>query len=256
MTTATANRLESLAAPVRPKGAVAAIETKYAGVVFRSRLEARWAHFFDALGVTWHYEPQPYTWHDDEAGRRFNYLPDFWVEGWQIGGEPFDLWVEVKGGTEALAEDLPKIMSAARHLPQRGQDDRDGRMRPRVLVLTDLPKAAGENEDELTFPVIADSGIHTEIWHCGRDYVARRWCKCEWPDVRLADVPEATAILSCLFSSQWFRSDTRELSDALDRARNAPFSKGVDEREQSAHLMNHPRKGFAPACGCGKGEAG
>ena len=36
---------------------VKAIETKYAGTIFRSRLEARWAAFFDVLRWSWIYEP-------------------------------------------------------------------------------------------------------------------------------------------------------------------------------------------------------
>lgn len=47
------------------------IETRYAGYHFRSRLEARWAVFFDSLGIRWEYEPQGY---DLPAGP---YLPDF-----------------------------------------------------------------------------------------------------------------------------------------------------------------------------------
>ena len=31
--------------------------TEYSGVVFRSRLEARWAAFFDIVGWKWEYEP-------------------------------------------------------------------------------------------------------------------------------------------------------------------------------------------------------
>lgn len=31
--------------------------TKYAGVVFRSKLEANWAELFDAIGLAWEYEP-------------------------------------------------------------------------------------------------------------------------------------------------------------------------------------------------------
>lgn len=34
------------------------IETIYNGYRFRSRLEARWAVFFDALGVEYQYEPE------------------------------------------------------------------------------------------------------------------------------------------------------------------------------------------------------
>jgi hypothetical protein len=32
------------------------IQTRYSGRYFRSRLEARWAVFFDALGLKWDYE--------------------------------------------------------------------------------------------------------------------------------------------------------------------------------------------------------
>ena len=38
-------------------GALEAIQTTYAGVKFRSRLEARWAAFFDLAGWPWEYEP-------------------------------------------------------------------------------------------------------------------------------------------------------------------------------------------------------
>jgi len=36
---------------------ITAIPTHYAGLQFRSRLEARWACFFDQLGIRWDYEP-------------------------------------------------------------------------------------------------------------------------------------------------------------------------------------------------------
>lgn len=66
--------------------ALAAIETNYAGCRFRSRLEARWAVFFDHLGVEWQYEPQGYT----IGPLGTPYLPDFWLPASR-------LWVEVKG---------------------------------------------------------------------------------------------------------------------------------------------------------------
>ena len=49
------------------------IETEYRGFRFRSRTEARWAVFMDALGVPFEYEPNAYT-----LGG-LNYLPDFWL---------------------------------------------------------------------------------------------------------------------------------------------------------------------------------
>lgn len=72
------------------------IETIYNGYRFRSRLEARWAVFFDALGIEYEYEPEGF---ELPSGRR--YLPDFRVKCWGTRGhieeEPFDLYIEVKG---------------------------------------------------------------------------------------------------------------------------------------------------------------
>ncbi len=53
---------------------IRAIETHYAGCRFRSRLEARWAVFFDTLGIKWVYEPEGYILPNGEW-----YLPDFWL---------------------------------------------------------------------------------------------------------------------------------------------------------------------------------
>ena len=53
---------------------IKAIETRYKGYRFRSRLEARWAVFFDALGIKWEYEKEGY-----DLGKAGRYLPDFWL---------------------------------------------------------------------------------------------------------------------------------------------------------------------------------
>lgn len=76
---------------------LAAIQTKYKGHLFRSRLEARWAVFFDALGIAWEYEPEGYLLSD---GSR--YLPDFLLPGFHLTGGVF---VEVKpqGGDTSKA---------------------------------------------------------------------------------------------------------------------------------------------------------
>ena len=52
-----------------------AIETVYGGHRYRSRLEARWSVFFDALGIPFEYEPEGY-WLDNGP-----YLPDFRLWG-------------------------------------------------------------------------------------------------------------------------------------------------------------------------------
>jgi hypothetical protein len=49
------------------------IETIHGGARMRSRLEARWAVFFDALEIPWEYEPEGY-WVSDVP-----YLPDFYL---------------------------------------------------------------------------------------------------------------------------------------------------------------------------------
>lgn len=64
--------------------AIKAIETRYAGHLMRSRMEARYAVMFDDLGVRWEYEPEGF---DLPSGR---YLPDFRL---QLDHE---CWFEVK----------------------------------------------------------------------------------------------------------------------------------------------------------------
>jgi hypothetical protein len=66
---------------------IKAIETQYKGYIFRSRLETRWAVFFDEIGLTWEYEPEGF-----DLGNAGWYLPDFRV------GARFDniFYVEVK----------------------------------------------------------------------------------------------------------------------------------------------------------------
>ncbi len=63
---------------------IQAIETRYHGYRFRSRLEARWACFFDALGVRYDYEREGYN-----LGKAGLYLPDFWLPDHKY-------WVEIK----------------------------------------------------------------------------------------------------------------------------------------------------------------
>lgn len=71
---------------------IQAIETHYKGYRFRSRLEARWAVFFDALGWDWQYEIQGYI-----AG--VPYLPDFLL---LMPRSP--VWVEIKPNLGLLSK--------------------------------------------------------------------------------------------------------------------------------------------------------
>ena len=62
---------------------IKAIPTELGGVTYRSRLEARWAAFFDALGADPIFEHQGYEVHGK------GYLPDFYLAAWKV-------YVEVK----------------------------------------------------------------------------------------------------------------------------------------------------------------
>lgn len=81
------------------------IETEYNGYKFRSRLEARWAVFFDTLGVKYEYEPEGYEYWETEEGST-RWLPDFRLP------EEGNVLVEVKGGDEALRDDWDKLSLA------------------------------------------------------------------------------------------------------------------------------------------------
>jgi len=73
-----------------------AIETEYNGYRFRSRLEARWAVFFDNADLTYKYEPEGF-----DTGEYGYYLPDFWL-GHYIDGlfdDGWGFWVEIKPTT-------------------------------------------------------------------------------------------------------------------------------------------------------------
>lgn len=106
------------------------IETLYKGYRFRSRLEARWAVFFDDLGIKWEYEKEGF----DIAGVR--YLPDFWLS-------TVNMWAEVKPGPFDKAARILAIQLAN----QTGYD---------VLLLGGMPEnrpyqAAASCGDDLDF---------------------------------------------------------------------------------------------------------
>ena len=67
------------------------IETRYKEILFRSRIEARWALFYDKIKVSWQYEAEGY----DLNGTK--YLPDFWMP-------QQDCFIEIKGAYPTIKE--------------------------------------------------------------------------------------------------------------------------------------------------------
>ena len=114
-----------------------AINTEYKGYRFRSRLEARWAVFFDACGVEWEYEPEGY-----DLGDGIYYLPDFLLHdvAGRVGG---DLYVEVKGNmSDADAEKINRFISIG------AAEAKDyGKIQTAILVVGKIPE--GNNIDDI-----------------------------------------------------------------------------------------------------------
>lgn len=120
------------------------IETFYHGHRFRSRLEARWAVFFDACGAEWEYEPEGF-----DVGDGVLYLPDFRLYNVAGRGGP-TLWVEVKG--HMTAADARKIKLFV------GEDENGRPINP-LLILGDIP---WENTKQDLDYEIADRGYHDQ----------------------------------------------------------------------------------------------
>lgn len=113
---------------------IKAIDTRYGGCNFRSRLEARWAVFFDHIGVEWQYEPQGYVvdWGDwgNESLEPENYLPDFYLPG-------LHAFVEVKG--DMAEKDLRRLVKGV--IPHGLSLGATGM--PAVIILGDVPRVRG-----------------------------------------------------------------------------------------------------------------
>lgn len=94
---------------------IQAIQTVYNGYKFRSRLEARWAVFFDHMGIKYQYEPEGFHykerlwnwWPEQDKAKEFYYLPDFYLPD-------LNTWVECKGGVMGGEESWKLVNFVAR----------------------------------------------------------------------------------------------------------------------------------------------
>ena len=156
------------------------IETFYKGCRFRSRLEARWAVFFDALGIDWEYEPEGFTL---DFGIR--YLPDFALKNVHWRGEGSEhytgkpgipIYVEVKGVSSY--EDV--------HRDERVKMELFAKHRP-LIVLGNIPYNESDafdfNDELMSFSLLDGDDYPAffsksdnpdekkrEIWICGPDH--------------------------------------------------------------------------------------
>jgi hypothetical protein len=129
-----------------------AIQTQYKGYLFRSRLEARWAVFFDACGIDFEYEPEGY-----DLGNGLMYLPDFLLHGVDGRGGG-DLYVEVKGQmTDADAKKINRFY-------ELGKEDSDayGKSKTAILVVGNIP--SGSDIDDILWCIEGEAYANNGDW--------------------------------------------------------------------------------------------
>lgn len=161
---------------------IKAIETVYNGHRFRSRLEARWAVFFDAIGIKYEYEPEGFS-----LDYGIQYLPDFALKNVHWRGEGPGEYYTGKPGNPVYVEVKGVDSYADIKLDERVRMEMFAKHRP-LLVLGNIPANDWDvfhqhNWDSLMsfslldgdsypafFTVYCPPGGGQEIWICGPDH--------------------------------------------------------------------------------------
>jgi hypothetical protein len=148
---------------------IKAIQTEYNGYKFRSRLEARWAVFFDAAGIKYEYEPEGF---ENEG---IKWLPDFYLP-------ETNTYVEVKPERDNAGEELEKPF----HFVFMG-------IIQRLLILPNIPEEIdipiwwfpfafyhpGKRTGEIARATFVPNGDNTAILETSM-YVGYRKTLCFW----------------------------------------------------------------------------
>lgn len=184
------------------------IETEYNGYRFRSRLEARWAVFFDTLGIKWEYEKEGYNldgvW----------YLPDFWLPD-------YCYWIEIKG-TVPTDEEKEKAIRLAKECKRKT-----------VILYGNIPLPEKDFIPE-SFGVVPVPIFSYEKNFELRTINGACWCECAYCHSISFSVPSNTICL-CDESEGTeggnLRFDTPRLLAAYKASRSARFE--YNERDRS-----------------------
>lgn len=182
---------------------IKAIQTRYAGYLFRSRLEARWVVFLDALKLDWIYEPEGFQL---LSGRR--YLPDF-----KINFRNRILWADVKPDGVECKE--------VEELVVNGPPNWTG------VTLNDIPDPRKEYMGhDVWFGGSAtdpDGNIHKGGWD-----TPYMFCACDKCGERGFEFSSCTDRIKCCDSTSW--PDHQKIKNAFAAARSARFEH--DAREE------------------------
>jgi hypothetical protein len=130
------------------------IETVYNGYRFRSRLEARWAVFFDTLGIKYEYEKEGYEIKDRCSCKTWYYLPDFYLPETKT-------WVEVKGDLENVTVDYWAMLANAVDYGGQLPDIADSWQTERGILILSNIWIPSDKDIIIEFPCIQHSkGVH------------------------------------------------------------------------------------------------
>lgn len=190
-----------------------AIETRYAGCRFRSRLEARWAVFFDTLGIAWEYEPEGFELDD---GQR--YLPDFWLPHLRI-------WFEVKGSLSTHDAKWRKLHDELNLSWMLGEGWRDERLNGCAShAWGDFPVRTFQAG---TFPLPAVKSIRGVGYMLGpgSPHAGWAWSECHCGEFDIAHAAWNVPLLCGHISEPW-QVNSYRIMDGLTAARSARFEHG------------------------------
>jgi hypothetical protein len=138
---------------------VGRVPVAYAGVRFRSTLEADWAVTLDGLNVIWQYEPEAVRLPSGTL-----YRPDFYLP-------KIATWLEVKGPSVGGLDKTRELAEAVSHFPDcpargRGDCECTGEYE---LVVVGLAPTLGR----LTWELVGDdTGTFQRCFNCGSWW----WC--------------------------------------------------------------------------------
>ena len=195
-----------------------AIETKYKGYRFRSRLEARWAVFFDALGIVYCYEEQGYEVRLD-GGTVFRWLPDFYLPD-------YGCHVEVKGGkVEASdSEKMGWLLDYGSPLPYfcDGHDDDYG-----LLMLGDVPYLKDERHTPaFTFITHHKGLIKNKALIIGKELLVVEECDWQSGGGALKGFFDPSSEQKFVRRGSKYTGGAQLTFDAINKARQARFEHG------------------------------
>jgi hypothetical protein len=183
--------------------------TLYREVLYRSRIEARWAVFYDTLGIKHKYEPM---WAEVDSRRGYvNYKPDFEIT---VPHDNYTYYVEIKDDSPTQ-EAITKACGWARDLGD-------------VIIFFDLKPPKSDTESAWLFEWSdLDDQVHrhTNMWWCecpkcgylGIQEFGELPCKC-YPETNSNAVREWEDVFGTAGSLDFTR--TPRLLGAYSRARD------------------------------------